>query len=106
MDNAINHRWSVWMANTVLEKFSQLWDIWSYDYGVLCKGLEKVYDLSGDEKYFKYIKRLMDKFVDEDGNIRHYNKSLYNLDFINNGKTLLFLYNKTGEKNTQRQLTP
>lgn len=97
-DNAINHRWAVWMADTVLEKFDSLWNKWSYDYGVLCKGLEKVYELDGGEKYFEYIKNLMDSFVDDDGSIRCYDRFQYNLDFINNGKTLLFLYKKTGDK--------
>ena len=63
-------RWSVWMADTVLYKFPELRNRWAYDYGVVCKGLGQVYTLTGNEKYFQYIKDNMDHFVQEDGSIR------------------------------------
>lgn len=91
-------RWSVWMADTVINKFPQLRNRWAYDYGVVCKGLEMVYELTGDEKYFKYIKDNMDYFVGEDGSIKYYELEQYNLDYVNNGKILLYLYKKTNEK--------
>lgn len=90
-------RWSVWMADTVINKFPQLRNRWAYDYGVVCKGLEMVYELTGDEKYFKYIKDNMDYFVGEDGSIKYYELEQYNLDYVNNGKILLYLYKKTNE---------
>lgn len=91
-------RWSVWMADTVLKKFPQLRNRWAYDYGVVCKGLEMVYEQTGDEKYLQYIQDNMDYFLQDDGSIRYYEMSQYNLDYINNGKTLLYLYKKTGER--------
>ena len=97
-DQVFGRRWSVWMADTVLEKFPQLDDRWAYDHGVVCKGLERVYLATGEEKYFRYIQQNMDLFVNEDGEIRHYRKADHNLDFVNNGKTLLFLYEKTGQE--------
>lgn len=92
---AVDHDWSRWMADTVLKKFPELKKSWSYDYGVICKGLEKVYELYGDEKYFEYIKNVMDYFLKEDGTIRYYDMSQYNSDYINNGKIFLYLYRKT-----------
>ncbi|MBQ4537308.1 MAG: glycoside hydrolase family 88 protein [Lachnospiraceae bacterium] len=91
-------RWSVWMADTVLYKFPELRNRWAYDYGVVCKGLEQVYTLTGNEKYFQYIKDNMDHFVQEDGSIRYYEAEQFNLDYVNNGKSLLYLYQKTNEE--------
>ena len=91
-------RWSVWMADTILRKFPELRSSWSYNYGVICKGMEMVCEWTGNEKYFDYIRSNMDYFLLEDGGIRHYRKSDYNIDYVNNGKALLYLYKKTGEK--------
>lgn len=90
-------RWSVWMADTVLSKFPELRNRWAYDYGVVCKGIERVYEITGEEKYFQYIKSNMDYFLLEDGSIRYYDKEAYNIDFVNNGKCFLYLYEKTKE---------
>ncbi len=93
---AIGRSWSRWMADTVLEKFPRLDKKWSYDYGVVCKGLEAVYEMTGEQAYFDYIRACMDGFITDDG-IRFYEKNQYNLDNINNGKVLLYLSQKTGD---------
>lgn len=99
MENRVFRRnWAVWMADTVLCKFPEVKKRWSYDYGVVCKGIEKVYELTGDQKYFRYIKDSMDCFVQEDGNIKYYDMEEFNLDYVNNGKILLYLYEKTHEE--------
>ncbi len=91
-------RWSVWMADSVLSKFPQLRNRWAYDYGVVCKGMEKVYELTGDRRYFDYIESNMNYFLLDDGSIRYYDLQAYNLDYINNGKSLLYLYKRTKNK--------
>ena len=96
-DRVFGRNWSLWMADTVLEKFTRLGEQWSYGQGVLCKGLEMIYEETGDKKYFDYIKNYADAFVLEDGTIRNYQMEEYNLDHINNGKVLLYLYKATGE---------
>ena len=93
-----SRRWSVWMADSVLKKFPELRNRWAYDYGVVCKGLEKVYEFTGDEKYFEYIQANMDHFLLEDGSIRYYDLNAYNLDYVNNGKCFLYLYKITGNE--------
>lgn len=90
--------YSVKMADSVLFKFPDLIDKWQYDYGVVFKGLEYIYENTKDEKYFEYIKRNIDHFVKEDGSIKRYSLDEYNIDHINNGKAVLFLYRKTGEE--------
>jgi unsaturated rhamnogalacturonyl hydrolase len=91
-------KYSVRMANSVLAKFPELTDKWQYDYGVVFKGFEYIYENTGNEEYFEYIKKNIDYFVQDDGSIKKYSPEEYNIDHINNGKAVLFLYRKTGEE--------
>ncbi|MEC6747980.1 glycoside hydrolase family 88 protein [Marinilactibacillus sp. XAAS-LB27] len=96
--------WSTEMADTVIERYPELYALrpyrgkWSYDYGVVLKGLEKVYKETNEQKYFDYIQKTMDYFIGEDGSIKDYEKEKFNIDFINNGKVLLFLYKETKQE--------
>lgn len=68
---------------------------WSYDQGVILKGIEGVWKLYNDPKYFDYIQHSMDHYVQEDGTIKDYKKDEFNIDHLNNGKSVMFLYNYT-----------
>src|SRR6187431_3249979 len=68
---------------------------WSYDQGVILKGIEGIWKLYGDPKYFDYIKHSMDHYVREDGTIKDYKRDEFNIDHLNNGKVVMFLYNYT-----------
>ncbi len=48
------------------------------------------YALTGEKKYFDYIKDAMDTFVDAVGKIRGYQYGTFNLDYICNGRQLLY----------------
>lgn len=71
---------------------------WSYDQGVVLKGIEQVWLATGDPQWFHYIQRSMDRFLQEDGTILDYKAEDYNIDNINNGKLLLMLYRVTGKE--------
>ncbi|MGK9118663.1 glycoside hydrolase family 88 protein [Olivibacter jilunii] len=71
---------------------------WSYDLGVILKGVEGVWKNTANKRYFDYIQHKMDHYVQEDGTINAYSMEDYNIDFINNGKILLFLYQVTGKE--------
>lgn len=68
---------------------------WTYDMGVVLKGIEGVWLATGDGRYFNYIQKQADYFVQEDGSIKTYKPDEYNIDHINNGKILLLLYRVT-----------
>jgi unsaturated rhamnogalacturonyl hydrolase len=68
---------------------------WSYDMGVILKGFEGIWRNTGDVKYYNYILRQMDFFVQDDGTIKTYRPDEYNIDHINNGKLVLLLYRIT-----------
>src|SRR5438552_2311337 len=75
---------------------------WNYDQGVVLKGMEGVWHKTGDAKYFKYIQRSMDRFVNDDGTIKTYKLDDYNIDNVLNGRILLLLY-KVTEKDKYRK---
>ena len=71
---------------------------WTYDHGVVHKGIEGVWLSTGDGKYFSYIQQGIDHFVNDDGTIRTYALADYNLDNIFPGRNLLLLYKVTGQE--------
>lgn len=70
---------------------------WRYDQGVILKGIEGLWNATGDVNWFNYIQKSMDFYVKDDGSIKGYRPDEYNIDHINNGKLLLLLYRVTGK---------
>jgi len=91
-------KWSVVMTESVMHREPLYLKKWSYDDGVVLKGIEKVWRVTGKKEYFDYIKRNIDNVVNEAGEIFGYKEGTYNIDHLNNGKVLLFLYNETKEE--------
>jgi unsaturated rhamnogalacturonyl hydrolase len=77
---------------------------WAYDQGVILKGIEGAWKLTGDANYFNYIQHSMDYYVQEDGSILDYKGSDFNLDHLNNGKLLLTLYQITGKEKYKKAI--
>jgi unsaturated rhamnogalacturonyl hydrolase len=71
---------------------------WSYDQSVILKGIEGLWKATGDKKYFDYIQKSMDHFVQEDGTVRTYRVDEFNIDHIAAGRNVLLLYNVTGRE--------
>ena len=92
------------MAQTVMTIWKDSFSIgdrparWSYDQGVVLKGIEGIWRSTGDPMYFNYIQKCMDFFVDNEGNIKGYRPDEYNIDHLNNGKVLMQLYSITGKE--------
>ncbi len=89
---------SVRMAESVMQRHPDVYGNWNYVTGTVLKGFEAVWRASGDERFFNYIKNTIDNVVDEQGRIRHYRVEEYNIDQVNSGRMLLFLYKETGEE--------
>jgi unsaturated rhamnogalacturonyl hydrolase len=72
---------------------------WTYDAGVVWRGLEYLWYNTGDARYFRFIQHEIDRLVDKDGNIGGgYKKEDYNLDNVLCGRILLLLYNVTNQE--------
>ncbi len=85
------------MADATIAREGVLSKAWSYDYGVVWRGMEMLFEQSGERKYFDYIQRGVDSFLCADGSVRGYDMRAYNLDYLCNGRQLLYLYQKTGD---------
>src|SRR5215213_9158166 len=71
---------------------------WTYDHGLVLKGIERVWTTTRDKQYFNFIQQSIDHFVADDGSIRTYSLDDYNIDNILPGRNLLFLYKTTGQE--------
>src|SRR5688572_17701437 len=71
---------------------------WTYDHGLVLKGIEGVWLNTGNGDYFRHIQQSMDHFINADGTIRTYNLEDYNIDNILPGRNLLLLYKVTGQE--------
>src|SRR5213079_1064894 len=94
--------WSERMAATAMTRWQNSWSTdparaerWSYEQGVLLKGIENVWLNTADGKYFSFIQHSIDRFVNDDGTIKTYKLDDYNIDNINEGKLPLTLYRIT-----------
>jgi unsaturated rhamnogalacturonyl hydrolase len=90
------------MAAAAMNRWKNSWETdparterWSYEQGVMLKGIEGLWLNTADGKYFNFIQRSIDRFVNDDGTIKTYKLDDYNIDNINEGKLLLTLYRVT-----------
>ena len=82
-------KWSVKMADCVVSGRPSLnYERWAYDNGVVMRGLLKIWEKTGDKKYFDVCLDYMEKFIYDNGMIKDYRPYEYNIDLINNVKIL------------------
>lgn len=103
--HAYSQDWSKQLAETAMTIWKDSFMLegdkapkWRYDQGVILKGIEGIWNATGDGKYFSYIQRSMDYYVKDDGTIKGYKHDEFNIDHVNNGKLLLLLYRVTGKE--------
>lgn len=70
---------------------------WVYDFGVILNGMRNLWFQTGDKKYFDFIKKGVDAFVQPDGSIKTYKVEDYNIDQVKMGDAVLLLYRVTNE---------
>ncbi|HXK60899.1 MAG TPA: glycoside hydrolase family 88 protein [Acidobacteriota bacterium] len=73
---------------------------WEYNNGIILHGIAKVHEKNGDPRYLDYIKRFVDAYLTEEGTVAL--RPEHNLDTIQPGVLLLFLYERTGEEKYRR----
>src|SRR3989339_342664 len=66
---------------------------WNYELGTMLEAYHQLWKRTGNKKYFDYIKLNIDHYVGEDGRIKTYKFSDFNIDNINAGRQLFVLYN-------------
>lgn len=98
-------KWSERMALSIMKRHPKAWQIdnhetpkWDYKIGMILTAYEKLYDKTKKQKYFDYIKDYADALIDNTGSFQNFNPKEHNIDFINAGKILFNLYNKTKDQ--------
>ncbi len=89
--------YAVQMAESVMNRHPDNYSGWNYVTGVMMKAFERIWRQTGDDRYYQYIVQTVDNVVTEDGTIAGYDIEEFNIDQINEGRTLLFLYKQTGD---------
>lgn len=97
-------KWSERMALSEINRFPDptLLDFnkkpkWTYTPGLVLQAISRVYDQNKNQELLDYIYKYTDKIIEEDGTIKTYKMSNYNLDMIKSGDIIYYLYNKKNE---------
>lgn len=78
--------------------------LWNYEAGVTLLGAQWLYEVTGDEFYRDRIFEFMDHHILPDGTIRYLDPNELNLDKINSGKILFFLYDQTHDERYKKAM--
>ena len=88
--------WSVRVASSVMRRSpAAVYGKWDYTAGLMLLAIQRVGDATHDPKYAAYVKASIDSLVHADGTIATYASNEYNLDQINEGRSLFTLYDRT-----------
>lgn len=77
---------------------------WHYEYGLVDKAIERVWQNTGDPRYYDYIFKDIAPLITAEGNILTYQPTEFNLDQVYPGRLLFMLYNTTGEERFRKAL--
>ncbi len=98
-------KWSERMAMSIMKTYPKAWQIdnheepkWDYKIGMILTAYEKLYWNTKNPKYHTYIKEYADVLIDQNGAFQNFNPEDHNIDFINAGKILFGLYERTKEQ--------
>jgi unsaturated rhamnogalacturonyl hydrolase len=98
-------KWSERLALTLMKAHPEAYQIdektepkWDYVHGLVLTSFEQLYKKTNNKKYFDYIKGYADATINADGTIPSYKFSNYNIDMIEAGNILFYLYEKTKEE--------
>lgn len=71
---------------------------WNYIDGCMIKAVTMLYEITGESSLLDYTVKFMDSYLGSGGTIPTMDPLCYNLDNINGGKNLLYLFKKTGSE--------
>jgi unsaturated rhamnogalacturonyl hydrolase len=77
---------------------------WNYTVGLIAESMIKLWKETGDDTYYKYAKGYADDFINEDGDIRNYKLTDFNIDKLNSGRFLFDLYEETGDERYKKAI--
>jgi len=107
----LNLKWSERMMLSEMHRFPEAWMLdfsktpkWTYPTAIVLDGAEKLYAKTGKKEYYNYISEFGEKLIQEDGTIITYELDKYNIDMLNSGNVLLYLYEKEKKEKYMKAL--
>jgi unsaturated rhamnogalacturonyl hydrolase len=100
--------WSQLAADQVLSTYPNFINCdspslsWNYPQGLILYAIWNVWEETHDQKYLEYIKRSLDFYLTNDGEIKTYSQSDFRLDDILMGRIILELYRLDRESKYKR----
>jgi unsaturated rhamnogalacturonyl hydrolase len=99
-------RWSEKIAKSFLQRYPDAIPYnagnpeirWNYEPGLIYVALLRMWEATGEQRYFDIVRKNLDLFVEHDGTIKTYKRSDFNLDMILSGRALLKMHTVTGEQ--------
>ncbi|HEY6913698.1 MAG TPA: glycoside hydrolase family 88 protein, partial [Paludibacter sp.] len=95
---------AVQFTESEMKRFPKAWQLdhgkrpfFGYAQGVGCSAMLKLWKATGDTRYFNYVKEYADSLIKTNGDIVLYDRSSYNIDYVNSGKLLFDVYKQTGD---------
>jgi len=71
---------------------------WNYEQGLILEAFYQMWEKTHQQEYFTYIKKNLDYYIDDSGNIKTYKYNDFNIDNIAPGRQLITLYSVTHEE--------
>ncbi|WEX11812.1 glycoside hydrolase family 88 protein [Chelativorans sp. AA-79] len=71
---------------------------WCYEDGCVYRGLSLLHGATGEERWLRHLKRLVDAQVSAGGDLAGYSTEDFNIDNILSGRALIHLYRLTAEE--------
>jgi unsaturated rhamnogalacturonyl hydrolase len=103
--------YSVRMADSEMQRMPESWMTdfakkpkWDYCNGLELGAILNVWKMTGDQKYFNYVKSYTDTIISAEGKITGYKLDDYNIDKLNSGKMLFDLYKVTKEEKLKKAM--
>ncbi len=94
-------KWSERMMLSEMRRFPEAWMLdfskspkWTYPSAIVLDAAEQLYAKTGKKEYYNYISEFGEKLIKDDGTILTYDLEKYNIDMLNSGNVLLYLYEK------------
>lgn len=109
--------WSVATAETIMARWPDYnlayHGSWTYVHGYALYGFDMLYRATGDKRYYDFIKRFIDKYIDENGDFRPVidgrgrtrSISFTNQDNMMTGNILVMLYEYTHDERYKKAAT-
>ena len=94
----MNDKTAFRFTDSYLENYTAYKEHWNYEDGCVLIGCQDLYEATGDEKYFDFIRNYVDARVNEKGEITNYQSGEHAIDNILSGRISFLLYDKTGDE--------